>query len=1367
MKLYNYLFFSLLVHSTTLLAQNKTNNIIPPSPTAAALAKYGDIPVSTYTGIPNISIPIYDVRIKSLSVPVSLNFHASGVKVEEDASWSGLGWSVTAGGAISRSVRGGDDLSLEGTTVRYPDYILPVSADANNNYLAPPNNFNDLAFFSSVYSGARDADPDVFYFNFGGHSGKFFIKQRPTTNSPYIFEIESVEKLKIALNPPNSMSTGYSWTITTENGVKYQFGTEEKTKTSNASNDVIEPAPKLDYSPADPDPKTITTSWYLDKITAPDGNVIDLIYSSPSVTGSRKPISYNEDRSYPLKTEIISTTNSNCLPSGGAPPDHHYNTSLSIVYDIYLKEIRFKNGKVRFLSSDRLDVQPVNASVAMPQKLDQIIVSETSSNGDVIRDIKKFQFAYSYFTNYDPSLGYSYRTYTYSYPNTYSGKRLKLNSLTESNGNTVNPPYLFEYYTSPYFYGDIPDKYSKSRDSWGFFNNASNTITIDPQTANGYTSTTIPPYLDLGSNNYYTGADRAPNEDFIKLGMLKDIKYPTGGETDFEFEMNDYSKPPVTIQEQYDYQTNKRHVQLDISGELVQDPDNPNGVSTIDITLSTPTVIKTRVFCAFDSHFNCEAISIAPIYIRSTGNTPFFAHGQVLNLGCNGESDEASDVVVVPPGTYKISVYATGHLQTTGLIDWNEVTSQQREVSIQQPFGYQKNKRHVRLDTYGELVQNPDNPNAVSSIDITLSTTTVIKTQADCSYDDDFDCSNSGVVPIVPIYIRSTGSTPFFAHGLMLNVDCYGQTGQSKDYVVVPPGTYKISANAIGHLETTGSIDWDEETTQLQYTKTGGGLRIKKITDHDGIDHANDRIRRFQYTYIDPDGIEKSSGIQMSPLYYAYNYQFFGSDVCPGVSGNGQVNYKTNFLKRTSESNVSLGNSAQGNPVGYSVVTILNGENGENGKTVYTYQNQPDQLSAPFFPNIPNQPSPGNGSLISQAEYKVVANSTGNTFQKVKETVNQYTNEQSLYQTTKGMRCYGCEYIQQNQQAGVYYTPTVKFYDNTSEWWHKTSETSTMYDINGVNPVTQTVNYFYDNPVHLQLTRTQTVKSNGKTITSLNTYPEDYHTGTPFIDDMKNNFEMGMPIEQVTYQDDASGTKIIGGAITEYLPGGKGQVGKIFKVETDIPISLSAYNFSNMGTGLLPYNNPASSSIYNKDGHYTEQMAFDHYDNNGNLLMLTPKDGIPVSYLWGYNGQYPIAECKNAGNTEFYYEGFESMAGAASGGHTGSKHGTNANVNWALPNNRPYVISYWYLNNGVWQYSGELPFTGTFTMLGSGYDDIRIYPADAQMTTYTYQPLVGMSSSTDSKGSTIYYEYDDQLRLANIKDKDGNVLKYTDYHYKQ
>ena len=104
------------------------------SPDAASLGKYGEFPVNNYTGLPSISIPLYSVQSGEIGLPISINYHAGGIKVEEMASWVGLGWSLNAGGVITRSVRG------------IADDIIPSSARnyrENNHYLNDPEQSKD------------------------------------------------------------------------------------------------------------------------------------------------------------------------------------------------------------------------------------------------------------------------------------------------------------------------------------------------------------------------------------------------------------------------------------------------------------------------------------------------------------------------------------------------------------------------------------------------------------------------------------------------------------------------------------------------------------------------------------------------------------------------------------------------------------------------------------------------------------------------------------------------------------------------------------------------------------------------------------------------------------------------------------------------------------------------------------------------------------------------------------------------------------------------------------------------------------------------------------------------------------------------
>src|ERR1035437_5293367 len=91
------LFVCILAYSQTYNTTNvftQAPKIIPLTPEVAGLGKYGDIPVSKYTGIPSIDIPIYTIEIGDLKVPISLDYYASGIQVAQEATWVGLGWNL-------------------------------------------------------------------------------------------------------------------------------------------------------------------------------------------------------------------------------------------------------------------------------------------------------------------------------------------------------------------------------------------------------------------------------------------------------------------------------------------------------------------------------------------------------------------------------------------------------------------------------------------------------------------------------------------------------------------------------------------------------------------------------------------------------------------------------------------------------------------------------------------------------------------------------------------------------------------------------------------------------------------------------------------------------------------------------------------------------------------------------------------------------------------------------------------------------------------------------------------------------------------------------------------------------------------------
>ena len=119
---------------------SQETKLIGPSPEAAAMTRYADTPVSYCLGLAQVSIPLYEVKSRSLSLPISLSYDSSGVRVDAVSGPAGLNWTLEAGGVITRTVAG-----LPDESVGWGDCVRPAAA-------APEYASEDGQMLSSVYT---------------------------------------------------------------------------------------------------------------------------------------------------------------------------------------------------------------------------------------------------------------------------------------------------------------------------------------------------------------------------------------------------------------------------------------------------------------------------------------------------------------------------------------------------------------------------------------------------------------------------------------------------------------------------------------------------------------------------------------------------------------------------------------------------------------------------------------------------------------------------------------------------------------------------------------------------------------------------------------------------------------------------------------------------------------------------------------------------------------------------------------------------------------------------------------------------------------------------------------------------------------
>lgn len=174
---------------------------------------------------------------------------------------------------------------------------------------------------------------------------------------------------------------------------------------------------------------------------------------------------------------------------------------------------------------------------------------------------------------------------------------------------------------------------------------------------------------------------------------------------------------------------------------------------------------------------------------------------------------------------------------------------------------------------------------------------------------------------------------------------------------------------------------------------------------------------------------------------------------------------------------------------------------------------------------------------------------------------------------------------------------------------------------------------------------------------------------------------------------------------------------------TSTPVSLTHTNYYAPYTGIYV---PSNIQIQKGSNTIETRQQFNQYDQLGNLLETQKTNDVKEVFLWGYNKQYPVAKV------------------------VGSDYATVSSF-----------VSQTILDNASLTYT-DADIRTELQKIRDGLANTK-----AQVTTYTYAPLMGMTSMTDPAGRTTYYEYDSFGRLQTIKDQNGNVVKTYDYQYKQ
>jgi hypothetical protein len=1241
------------------------------SPNAASLGKFGDIPVGYHTGTPSVNIPLYTVQAGPLKLPIGLSYHASGLKVMEPASWVGAGWALDAGGVITRTIQGLPDEAGGNDGAQIDGHF---SQNGYNSYLYETGQQDWKGFVQ----GRKDGEPDLFFFNFAGYSGKFYFRD---DRIPVIVPEQDLKIIPV-WSGGRSMD---NFTIVTPEGTKYIFG-------NSAGVTGVTPIEKTNCYSAASGAESFppTSSWFLNQVVSADGQfTIQLKY---------------EAESYGYFTYSLSKVDYPINPYSGMA------IVKNLIQGVRLSKITFPNGMVNFFPGDvRTDLSDDVQGLA-----DNVNTSAKTLGSIQITDsitlCKNYNFAYAYTTPDGASLP---TQLTAGYAYTADEKRLLLSSVQEisCDASAQAPPYQFTYSTTNL----TPRRLSLGVDHWGYFN-AHHADNVNANNLHPGQTPGLIPTITVGGTTT-NGANRDAAWPQMLYGSLTRVDYPTGGHTSMDFESNTALVSTSSIVDGY-----RAAFALNVFGQNAVQPSESFVSNGNDLTLSyTSTCNWGTRFEIVDNTANTVPYDVE----LNNGNptNPFVSSGSLNSI-------------LFPAGhsfTVSAVIDNTGNAITGGIsihVTQKEVQTVTSNVLL---GGIRINKMTVSDGTSGnDMVTN-------------YSYTTPGGSQTSVLYS-------------VPTYVQQ------IRNDLIANVGYWGTSGFT-NYTfgsngcpggyIVSPGTLRpmatVQGSIIGYSMVTVSKPGNGSSVYSYYTVDQGFPTTLNAGFAVTIASGNCESSIPNYPSAPLPFVSKRGELQSEQHYdntgkllknISYTPQFDLSPVLPTPAFIVQASVYSGSTRW-------LGTFYNLNTVRKTSMQIAENDFGTNGgiltkNTTITY----------------------GSAFHNQPTSTVTSTSTGETL----------TSKTSY---VSDLRLSACDAIPDGSTD----------YNNACTTCTSTFNTARVNcGSDGSCLTTAYENYLQCNTnARIAYVNTRNTNYMGTS----NAFGSCHLSAENNADPLLKPF--------LTLQDAAINTSVESSewrnanlkhaSFTSYALTGSPNL-------FPYPAKTQTLNLSATSSSFSPA--AISGSTVAVDGRYTDEASYRF--QAGNAVQVTAHDGVPTCYIWDYSNQKPIAKVVNATIDQVAYTSFEADGNGGWNIPSTDRRWVNpvtGNVTYhmlsgditksGLDPNKTYILSYWGYGSGGECYipgttqvrygkttAGEYQYyehtiTGVSTIDITGWstvDELRLYPADAQMTTYTYAPIVGITSQCDVGNRVLYYYYDALGRLQFKKDQDLNIVETYQYHYK-
>lgn len=584
-------------------------------------------------------------------------------------------------------------------------------------------------------------------------------------------------------------------------------------------------------------------------------------------------------------------------------------------------------------------------------------------------------------------------------------------------------------------------------------------------------------------------------------------------------------------------------------------------------------------------------------YFNGKINTTFIPKDPdplLINRFPNAIANREPDPAFAAKGMLTKIVYPTGG------VDYIDYESNEVNDQITGPAKYQTPHEYV-CNVTGTGTSSP--VQVVQSTSFTIDKAQHVELTITCSTSDPGYYDSLHMKALVEV--TGTGGTLLYEYFLAGSPATVYKRYLNPTWYL-PPGTYTLTYGAKGAAQTTEvkMKFLPAATASANTNKVIGGVRVKRVMT--GNPDEKPTIKRYYYAYMD-DLTQSSMSATRWPIYVK-NYrntlscsQYCGAWIIPA---HGYCDLTAMY----SGSLVSLFNYGSG-LISYASVIESIGENFEGGATQTKFYAGPngagsviwgdDILDAP----LSNFSDILNGKVLEEITFK---KTTAGALFPIKKTLYNYLidprqqnilygynvrKKYNIYVWTPGTDCPPATIAPPRTATSF----DVVKYSIISYWTHPESVTETLYDENGLNPVTTVNNSFYDNDQHFQLTRSETVNSKGETLKTVNTYPSD-HTGITVYNDMKTKNILTPVVTSKTYN-----------GINE--------------------LSYSKISYSNVGSNNYV---PVTVEKSAKGNALEVEGTISQYDAHGNILEFTGKNGIVSAVIWGYDHKYPVAQVMGA-----------------------------------------------------------------------------------------------------------------------------------------